>query len=194
MSIILDPALIQTSPPPAPPFQGILTGDAAALPAADASAADPVVASLSARQGRLLSLAAEMLRFGTVGGLGLVWDVSTFYAVRPLLAFAGTTLAPYLATLASFLVAATMNWTLNRLWTFRGRGSRDGLFRQWLSFLGANGLGFLLNRSMVFGLFKSSPFCLAHPVVALAAGSLAGMTANFTLSRRLVFRDRSQVQ
>ena len=160
---------------------GTLADDVSALPPADASAADPVVASLSANQGRLLSLAAELLRFGTVGGLGLLWDVSTFYVVKPFLGFT-------IATLASYLVAATMNWMLNRLWTFRGRGSRDGLFRQWLSFLGANGLGFGLNRSVVFALAWSSPFCFAYPVVALAAGSLAGMSANFTLSRRLVFR------
>ena len=164
---------------------GRLAGDVAPLPQADAPATDPVVASLSAGQGRLLSLAAEFLRFGTVGGLGLLWDVSTLYVLRPFLGFT-------IATFASFLVAATMNWTLNRLWTFRGRGSQDSLFRQWLSFLGANGLGFVLNRSVVFGLAWSSPFCLAYPVVALAAGSLAGMTANFTLSRRLVFRDQVQ--
>ncbi len=90
-----------------------LADDMAQLPQANAPATDLVVASLSARQGRLLLLAAEFLRFGTVGGLGLLWDVSTFYVVRPFLGFT-------IATLASFLVAATMNWILNRLWTFRG--------------------------------------------------------------------------
>ncbi len=164
---------------------GTLADDVAPLPQANAPATDLVVASLSARQGPLLSLAAEFLRFGTVGGLGLLWDVSTFYVVRPFLGFT-------IATMASFLVAATMNWMLNRLWTFRGRGSQDSLFRQWLSFLGANGLGFLLNRSVLFGLAWSSPLCFAHPVIAFAGGSLAGMTANFTLSRRLVFRDQVQ--
>ena len=62
------------------------------------------------------------------------------------------------------------------------------LVRQWLSFLGANGLGFTLNRSTVFALIWLVPFCRAHLVVALAAGSLSGMSANFTLSRRVVFR------
>ena len=89
---------------------------------------------------------------------------------------------------SAFFVAATMNWMLNRLWTFRGRGSDASLVRQWLSFLGANGLGFVLNRSTFFALSWLLPFCRAHLVTALAAGSLAGMCANFTLSRRLVFR------
>ena len=168
---------------------GTLADDTATLPPADAAAVDPVVASVSSRQGTLLSLAAEMLRFGTVGGLGLLWDVSTFYLVQRALGFLVRPVASFVgATLAAYLVAATMNWTLNRLWTFRGRSSRDGLFRQWLGFLGANGLGFSLNRSMVFFLAWYSPFCFSHPVVALAAGSLSGMSANFILSRRLVFR------
>ncbi len=182
------PAMAPISGPTAeshPMSPGTLADDVAPLPQADAAAADPVVASLSARQGRWLALAAEFLRFGTVGGLGLLWDVSTFYIVRPFLGFA-------IATLASFMVAATMNWMLNRLWTFRGRGSQDSLFRQWLSFMGANGPGFMLNRSAFGVLAWFSPFCFAHPVVALAAGSLAGMTANFTLSRRLVFRGQVQ--
>ncbi len=151
------------------------------LPPAGASAADPVIVAISAGQSPLLSLAAQLLKFGTVGGLGLLWDVSTVYALRPLVGVTG-------AALAAFFVAATMNWMLNRLWTFRGRGSDVPLVRQWLSFLGANGLGFTLNRSTFFGLIWLVPFCRAHLVMALAAGSLAGMSANFTLSRRLVFR------
>ena len=151
------------------------------LPPAGASAADPVIVATSAGQSRLLSLAAQLLKFGTVGGLGLLWDVSTVYALQPLIGVTG-------AALGAFFVAATMNWMLNRLWTFRGRGSDAPLVRQWLSFLGANGLGFTLNRSTFFALIWSVPFCRAHLVTALAAGSLAGMCANFTLSRRLVFR------
>ena len=151
------------------------------LPPAGASAADPVVVAASAGQSQLLSLAAQLLKFGTVGGLGLLWDVSTVYALQPLV---GVTAA----ALAAFFVAATMNWMLNRLWTFRGRGSDAPLVQQWLGFLGANGLGFVLNRSTFFALIWLMPFCRAHLVTALAAGSLAGMCANFTLSRRMVFR------
>lgn len=161
------------------PFEQIMP-DALPLPAADAPVVDPVVASVSG-QDRLLALAVQFMKFGTVGAFGFLWDTSTVYTLRPLIGFTA-------ATLAAYFVAATMNWMLNRLWTFRGRATQDSLLRQWLNFLGANGLGFVLNRSVVFALAWSVPFCLAHPVLALAAGSLAGMCANFTLSRRLVFR------
>ncbi len=151
------------------------------LPPAGASAADPVIVAASAGQSQLLSSAAQLLKFGTVGGLGLLWDVSTVYALQPLVGIKG-------AALVAFFVAATMNWMLNRLWTFRGRGSDTPLVRQWLGFLGANGFGFVLNRSTFFVLISFVPFCRMHLVTALAAGSLAGMCANFNLSRRLVFR------
>lgn len=144
-------------------------------------AVDAVSAATLRRNDGLLPLALQFLKFGTVGAFGFLWDTSTVYALRPFIGFVA-------ATFVAYFVAATMNWILNRLWTFQGRGSQDGLLRQWLNFLGANGFGFVLNRSTVFALAWSIPFCLAYPVVALAAGSLAGMCANFTLSRRLVFR------
>lgn len=150
-------------------------------PAPDAVSVDAVVATTLPEKGGLLPIAMQFLKFGTVGAFGFLWDASTVYALRPFIGFVA-------ATFAAYFIAATMNWVLNRLWTFRGRGNQDSLFRQWLNFLGANGFGFVLNRSTVFALAWSIPFCLAYPVVALAAGSLAGMCANFTLSRRLVFR------
>jgi len=45
----------------------------------------------------------------------------------------------------------------------------------------------LLNRSVFFMLVTVSALCSAHPVLAVAAGSLAGMFSNFTFSRVLVF-------
>ncbi|MGI4746227.1 MAG: GtrA family protein [Janthinobacterium lividum] len=147
----------------------------------DGMAVDAISAATLPRHGGLLPLALQFLKFGTVGAFGFLWDTSTVYALRPFIGFVA-------ATFVAYFIAATMNWILNRLWTFRGRGSQDGLFRQWLNFLGANGLGFVLNRSTVFALAWSIPFCLDYPVTALAAGSLAGMCANFTLSRRLVYR------
>ena len=178
------PRAADTVPPRMPEHgeaAGTLSVGELPLPSAGASAADPVVIAASVGESQLLSLAAQLLKFGTVGGLGLVWDVSTVYALQKLV---GVTVA----ALSAFFVAATMNWMLNRLWTFRGRGSDASLVRQWLSFLGANGLGFVLNRSTFFALIWLLPFCRTHLVTALAAGSLAGMSANFTLSRRLVFR------
>lgn len=122
----------------------------------------------------------QFLRFGAVGTFGFVVDTAVVYATRGALGLYG-------AGLLSFLIAATANWALNRVWTFRGMGS-GALHHQWAKFLAANSVGFVLNRGAYFTLVTVSVLCAANPVIAVGAGSLTGMFANFTLSRRLVFR------
>ena len=125
-------------------------------------------------------LVMQFLRFGVVGGIGFVVTTAVVYATRPLV-------GAYLAILPGFLVAATGNWVLNRLWTFRGRGSR-GLAHEWVMFLATNALGMVLNAGTYWVLITVSAFCAQHLVVPLVAGTLAGLFANFTLSRQVVFR------
>ena len=127
-----------------------------------------------------VQLVLQFLRFGTVGLAGFAVDVSCVYALRGVagLVWAG---------LAAYLAAATTTWALNRMWTFAG-AAKVPLLRQWLVFLGANSLGFVLNRGTYLALITLVPVCAEHPVIAIAAGVAAGMFANFNLSRRLVFR------
>lgn len=125
-------------------------------------------------------MAAQFLRFGVVGTIGFVIDASTVYALRGLLGLIG-------AGMVSYFVAASANWAMNRAWTFRGKGSGPA-HRQWLLFLIANLLGLALNRGTYAALVLEIPLCAGQPVLAVAAGSVAGMFANFILSRRLVFR------
>jgi putative flippase GtrA len=122
----------------------------------------------------------QFLRFGVVGTAGFLVDTAVVYALRGWLGLYG-------AGAVSFLVAASANWLLNRLWTFRGQGSGPA-HRQWALFMLTNLLGFVLNRGSYGVLVTVSPVCAENPVLAVAAGSLAGMFANFSLSRRLVFR------
>ena len=93
----------------------------------------------------------------------------------------------YAAGLLAYVVAATVNWGLNRAWTFRGRGAGPA-HRQWATFLAANLLGFVLNRGTFVALVALVPLCAAQPVLAVAAGAGAGMFLNFALSRNYVFR------
>jgi putative flippase GtrA len=125
-------------------------------------------------------LLGQFLRFGTVGVLGFVIDTSIVYGLRGALGLYG-------AGMVSYFVAATVNWACNRAWTFRGRGSRRA-HREWAMFVLANGAGLVLNRGTYVALIAATPLCVAYPVVAVAAGAVAGMFSNFTLSRQLVFR------
>jgi putative flippase GtrA len=137
----------------------------------------------SARQAvspdRLRAL-GEFLRFGLVGALGFIWDTATVYALAPWLGL-------YLAGIAAYVVAASINWMLNRIWTFRG-APRQRAALQWARFLAANLVGFVLNRGTYATLIATFVTCRTYPVLAVAAGSLAGLMANFLLSRRYVYR------
>ncbi|WP_264712379.1 GtrA family protein [Limobrevibacterium gyesilva] len=127
-----------------------------------------------------VALLQQFLRFGTVGFIGFLVDTAVVYALKG-------SLGLYAAGLASYLVAATTTWGLNRLWTFRGRGSGP-VHRQWALFLSANAIGFVLNRGTYFALVTFSPVCIEHPVLAILAGVAMGMFLNFHLSRTVVFR------
>jgi putative flippase GtrA len=127
-----------------------------------------------------IALILQFLRFGTVGVFGFVVDATVVYATRQWLGLYG-------AGMLSFVVAASANWALNRVWTFRGMGSGPA-HRQWARFMAANLAGFVLNRGAYVALIATSPLCADRPVLAVAAGAIAGMFANFFLSRRLVFR------
>ena len=155
--------------------------DLAALPDAFAQTLnDAIVAAetgpLPARPG-----ITRLFRFGVIGSLGFVGDTLTTYATRDL-----SGLLP--AALLAFVVAASLNWLANRLWTFRDRACEGSLVRQWALYMAANSLGFLLNRGTFTVLVLVFATCRAHPVIGLAAGAVAGLAANFSLSHRVVFR------
>ncbi len=127
-----------------------------------------------------VSLIAQFLRFGAVGGMGFFVDTTVVYATKGLVGL-------YWAGALAYPVAATFTWAVNRFWTFRG-ASTGSARAQWARFLAVNLVGFVLNRGAYFTLIATSDLCVAHPVIAVAAGAVAGMFTNFALSRRLVFK------
>jgi putative flippase GtrA len=127
-----------------------------------------------------IALLAQFLRFGAVGFGGFCIDTATVYALRGPLGLYG-------AGMAGYVVAASANWALNRAWTFRG-SSRGVAHRQWALFLATNLAGLVLNRGTYAALIASSALCVRYPVIAVAAGAVAGMFVNFTVARQVVFR------
>lgn len=130
-----------------------------------------------------LPLAAQMLRFGVVGTIGFLVDTATVY-----LAHFRFGLDLYSAGALAYLTAATTTWFLNRHFTFpEARTQQTG--RQWLRFVVTQLAGFALNRGTYAALIATLAVARAEPVIAVAAGSLAGMTVNFLAARFLVFRE-----
>ena len=126
-------------------------------------------------------LLGQFTQFGVVGVVGFAVDTAVVYAIR---GWAGL----YVAGVLAYAVAVTTTWWLNRVWTFRGISNIGSMRQQWLKFVLANVPGLCLNLGTYFLLVALLSFCRAHPVVAIFAGALAGMFANFTLSRAVVFR------
>lgn len=120
------------------------------------------------------------LRFGLVGASGLCWDTATVYALRGPIGL-------YAAGAAGFFVAATSNWALNRLWTFRAQ-THAPMHVQWANFLAVNLIGFVFNRGTFFLLISETALCREIPLLAVVSGTLAGLFFNYFLSKRFVFR------
>ncbi len=133
-------------------------------------------------ESRLGRLAVQFGKFGAVGVVGLVVDTAVVYA----LVF-GAGLEFFAARVPSFLAAATTTFALNRAFTFRGARDEPP-HRQWAKFIAANALGGAVNYGVSVGLEAAFLVVETHPVLAVAAGSAAGMVLNFAASKHLVFK------
>ena len=129
----------------------------------------------------------EALAFAVVGSLGFTVDAGV-------LAFLFHALAwdHYPARAASFLLAVSVTWSLNRAWTFAHRASasrrREASIYLLLQTLGA-GINFA-----VYGVCLAlSPTMRAGPLLALACGSVVAMVFNFLATRHLAFTGGTDV-
>ena len=126
---------------------------------------------------------ARFLAFAVVGTGGFVVDAGV---LQLLISYAR--LGPYAARAGSFLAAVTFTWAANRAYTFRDAEHAGPAGAQWARYLLVNAVGGAVNLG-VYGLLVACVAAFAAaPVLAVAAGSLAGLAFNFTLSRALVFR------
>lgn len=123
----------------------------------------------------------QFAMFAMVGLIGFAIDTGTVYALRHAVGL-------YVAGLAAYFTAATGTWFCNRAWTFRHIGRSDPWHVQWRRFLAANLSGFVVNRGVYALLVTFLPVAARQPVIAVFAGAIAGMTLNFNLSRKMVFR------
>lgn len=126
-------------------------------------------------------LLVQFVKFGIVGVIGFLVD----YGVLSLGVELG--LGLYVGRLVSFLCAATTTWFCNRLFTFRGKGSGHAGV-QWAKFVVASAGGFVLNYGTYAALVTYSAFVRNHLILAVAAGSIAGMFFNFFAARKVVFK------
>lgn len=123
----------------------------------------------------------ELFLFSFVGVIGFIVDSSILILLVQL------RFNPYLGRIVSFFIAASCTWLLNRNLTFRTNRTFS-LLKEWLKYLMANSVGAVLNYGVYAILLFKVPLVGTHPVLGVAAGSVAGLFANYTNSRLFVFR------
>ena len=123
----------------------------------------------------------EIALFSLVGAAGFVVDAAIVWALTSSGANA------IIAQAIAFAVAVTVTWLLNRQFTFAQHASPNRL-REWMHYVAANSLGAVVNNGVYVLLVLTVAMFSKEPVLAVAAGSLAGLVFNFTASRAWVFR------
>ena len=123
----------------------------------------------------------QFMRFGLIGVGGFVVDTLDLYAVKGELGL-------YAGRVVSYFAAATFTWALNRRFTFVSLRPTPRL-KQWLEFLAANAIGAIANYG-VYSALVTWTAAADIPVLAVAAGSIAGLVFNFTINKVWVFADR----
>ena len=126
-------------------------------------------------------LPAQLLRFGVVGTVGFLADSSVLLALTQYLL-----IGPLPARVLSFLVAATLTWKLNRHFTFAQTGSTPLL--EWGKYLLATATGGALNVLVYKGWISLTDTSTMNLVAGVAIGSIAAMTLNFLIAKKLIFK------
>jgi putative flippase GtrA len=124
----------------------------------------------------------QFVRFAAVGVAGFVVDVAVLY-----LALHYLDCGPYVGRAISYVAAASSTWFLNRRFTFLNRRSM-AIGMEWLKYLLVNGCGGIINYATYVACLHFLGILGVAPFIGVAFGSLAGLSVNFALSRRLVFR------
>ncbi len=125
----------------------------------------------------------QLLRFGISGGAGFLVD-----AVIVALCTQIVGMRPIPSQAVAFSVAVTVTWLINRHWTFAEHAS-DKWLHEWTRYVAANSVGAVVNNSVYGTLVLTATIFSKNPVLAVAAGSVAGMGFNFASSKTIVFKN-----
>ena len=124
----------------------------------------------------------ELILFCVGGVLGFVVDAGVLQLLVPGLAW-----DRFSARIISFLCAATVTWLFNRNYTFRGTRNHSRL-GEWLRYVFAMSGGFACNFATYSALVLAYDIDRQWLVLAVAAGSVAGLGVNYIASRYWIYR------
>lgn len=120
-------------------------------------------------QGDLL----KFLKFGVVGFSGLLIDFALTWVLKE-----KARISPYLANASGFMVAASSNWYLNRIWSFESQNSQLG--EEYLAFILVSLLGLIINTLALFvGIKKFKLNFYLAKAIAIAITTFWNFFANY---------------
>jgi putative flippase GtrA len=120
-----------------------------------------------------------MFWFAVVGLIGFAVDAGILEGLVHGLGF-----SPFSSRGVSFLAAASTTWILNRRWTFRHAGAPS--LGEWVAYVALMLGGALINLSVYSAVVWWLGSAHLELILALAAGTGAGMAINFLTARRLL--------
>lgn len=132
----------------------------------------------------VVSARREIVLFALAGTAGFVVDAGTVELLHRWADFGLVS-----AKAVGFALAVTLTWALNRRYAF-ARGAAPHLLGEWVRYVGTNGVGAVVNNGVYLVAVFSEEAMAAHPALAVALGSLAGMAFNYVAARRWVFYRR----
>lgn len=127
---------------------------------------------------KLSSQYLEFFKYSLVGATGFVID----FALLNLLVW--LKLPIYIAATISLLIAASSNWYLNRLYTFKSDNSKTKA-RQWMEFIIVSSGGLLINFTIFY---IGNEQLQWHYNLAKVTASLVAWIWNFIANKYLTFR------
>ena len=124
----------------------------------------------------IAQLIAKFVKFGIVGLSGMVVDFGVLYLMRDVVG-----LGDILSNTISFTAAATSNYFLNRIWTFRSHEKQVG--KEYLKFLLVSVIGLGINNGVLLLSNLLWPEAYQHGVL-----SLFGLTIDYFYLFKLLAR------
>ncbi len=130
---------------------------------------------------RVVRVSAQFFWFGIAGLIGFLVDSGVLYLLKE-------AMGVYAARAVSFIAAAFSTWLFNRAITFREQKSGHSTSKEFGLYLALMMIGGSVNYGVYALLISREALVAQHPVLGVAAGSLAGMVINLLTSRFLLFR------
>jgi putative flippase GtrA len=116
----------------------------------------------------------KFLKFGIVGFTGLIIDFSVTYLLKE-----KVRIHRYIASSSGFIVAASSNYFLNRIWTFGSKNTH--IFLEYSSFLIISSIGLAINNLFLYLFEKKMNFYLAK-LCAIVVTTFWNFLANYFIT------------